>query len=246
MPFAETTTYTQTRKRSSSDYVKFDEKYRVVLRILEEKSRLVWKHWLQEANAGKGLTANCPNTDKVKICPVEKELTDLAKDDPRLNERKRKAKYIVNVLDRTPVTFDEACQQVTPKGSGNKCVHCGNSISKNTFTPLNKIKILDGGPRLFKETLNGVESLQAEEFNLNITEYDIVFQTQGSGRERRISAIPQAPEPFNGDWLIDPETNEPQKRFDLDTLSEPTSVEEIEAMMQGATIDDLNAIRGIQ
>lgn len=243
MPFADSAV--RTRKRTSSDYVKFEEGYRVVLRLLEDKSRVTWTHWLQEANAGKGLSAICPNTDKVKICPVEKELDQLANDDPRFNERKRKPKYIANVLDRTPVTFHESCSQVTPKGSGNKCIHCGESVAKNTFTPLNKVKILSGGPRLFRETLNGVEKLQQEELQLSITEYDIVFQTQGRGRDKRISAIPQTAEEFNDEWLVDPETNEPQRKFDLDTLSEPTTVEEIEAMMNGATFEELNAIRGI-
>jgi len=87
--------------------------------------------------------------------------------------------------------------------------------------------------------------MQFEDFGVDITEYDITLTTSGKGRDRRIAAIPQKPEPLDAAWLIDPETNEPQKQYDLDNLSEPNSVEEIELMLQGATMEQLNALRGI-
>lgn len=244
MPFAENTrSYSDTRKRTSNAYVKFSSDYRVVLRILNPNARLSWKHWVGEANAGKGMMATCPNKSaQDKVCPIEASLHGLPKDDPRVMERKAKKRYTVNVLDRTPHTVCESCNTQTP---GKKCVNCGNVLTKHTFAPLNRVKILEGGPQLFTQTLNGVDQLQTEEFGLEITDYDITFQTQGAGRDRKISAIPGAASEISETDMLDPETGEPQKLFDLDLLSEPTPVEEIELMMKGATIEDLNQLRGI-
>ncbi len=238
----DTVSYSETRKRTSDSYVKFVDNEKVVLRILEEKAQPIWKHWVPEANGGKGLMAVCPNTKDAKPCPIDRQLVGLAKDDPTVLERKAKVRYAINVLDRTPVTVCNSCSEVT---KGKTCSNCGVDIRKNEFVPLNRVKILEGGPRLFRETIKGIESLQEEEFEKGITEYDITFSTKGSGRERKIAAVPQAPEPLDESWLLDPETGEKQKVFDLDLLAEPSSIEEIEAMMRGAKMEELNAIRGV-
>lgn len=244
MPFApEARSYTETRKRTGAAYVKFTPEYRIVLRILNPNAKMSWKHWIQAANAGKGMMATCPNSRASDtICPIENSLRGLSKDDASVIERKAKKRFSVNVLDRTPYTVCDSCNTSTP---GKKCQNCGADLKKNTFVPLNKVKILEGGPKLFTQTLNGVDKLQTEEFGLEITDYDITFATQGVGRERQITAMPVSPAPISEQDLIDPETNEPQKLYDLDLLSEPNSVEEIEAMLRGATMDDLNQIRGI-
>jgi hypothetical protein len=244
MAFAEDKrTYSETRKRTSNAYVKFSPDYRVVLRILNPNARMTWKHWIGEANAGKGMMATCPNKSaQDQVCPIEISLRGLPKDDTRVMERKAKKRFTVNVLDRTPHTVCDSCNTQTP---GKKCINCGADLKKNSFAPLNKVKILEGGPQLFTQTLNGVDTLQTEEFGLEITDYDITFQTQGVGRDRKISAIPAAATVIGEAEMVDPETGEPQRLFDLDLLSEPTPVEEIELMLKGATIDDLNQIRGV-
>src|SRR6478735_12323040 len=84
--------------------------------------------------------------------------------------------------------------------------------------------------------------MQHDDLGVDITEYDIVFTSQGSGRDRRITAIPKDPEPLPDDALLDKETGEPQKLWDLDLLAEPPSSEEVELMMNGGTIDQLNAL----
>lgn len=244
MPFApESKPYSETRKRTSASYVKFSPTYRVVLRMIDENAQLVWKHWIGEANAGKGMMAVCPNTSPTtKICPIEQSLAGLSKDDPKYLDRRAKKRFIVNVLDRTPHTVCDSCSTQTP---GKSCVACGADLKKNTFLPLNKIKLLESGPQLFVTTLNAVDKMQQEELGLKITEYDITFSASGVGRDRKIAAIPGAQSEISEQDLIDPETGEPQKTFDLVALTEPTSVEEIELMLRGATIEDLNAVRGI-
>lgn len=245
MPFAEETrSYTDTRKRSSSDYVKFSPDYRLVLRMLNGNAKTVWKHWIDEANGGRGMGANCPNTSAgMNICPIEQSVASLAKDDPDRRSKNARRKFIVNVLDRTPYTSCKACNNPSP---GKKCISCGADLRGHDFAPLNRVKILEQGPQLFNQTLNSVELMQMEDFKAPITEYDITFMAQGEGRERRITATPQAVQPLDSAWLVDPETGEPQKLFDLELLSEPASVEEVYAMMRGATVEELNAIRGIK
>ena len=244
MPFAvEKKTYSEARTRTGSNYVKLTPDYRSVLRILDNQAALVWKHFVPEANAGKGMGAVCPNiTAQTKVCPIEKSLEGLDKDDPTRRERSAKKRYIVNVLDRTPHTTCDACGTLTP---GKNCTSCGNDLKKHTFTPLNKIKLLEGGPMLFLQGLNALEQLGMDDFNTDITGYDIVFQTQGKGREKRTNVTPQQPSELADEDFIDPETGERQTKFNLEDLTEPNTVEEIELMLQGATMADLNALKGI-
>lgn len=243
MPFVDEVT---TRKRSSDSYVKFSPDHRVVLRMLNDHPKLVWKHWIPEANNGRGLMANCPNTaSQVNACPIEKSLKGLPKDDPRTERRARK-RYIINVLDRTPYGSCQSCNELTPKGKN--CQSCGATLKPSVdFAPINRVKLLESGPQLFSTTLMAVEKMQKEDYPDNeITDYDITFTTTGTGRERKIAAIPQAPSELPEDALNDPETGEPQSLFDLEgALSEPNSVEEIEIMLAGGGIEELNAVRGI-
>jgi hypothetical protein len=246
MPFVPVHDYPTTRKRTSDSYVKFSPDYRIVLRILNPEATLSWKHWISEANEGRGMMANCPNTPTERECPIEKSIAGLPKDDPKYMERRAKKRYLVNVLDRTPHTVCPSCNENTPKAKS--CSNCGVALAaKLEYAPLNKVKILEGGPQLFATTLSTVEKMQKEDYPDNeITDYDIVFTTQGTGRDRKIAAVPQAPSDLEENALLDPETGDEQKQWDLQLLNEPSSIEEIQAMLEGANVEQLNAIRGIK
>lgn len=246
MSFAEPNrSYSETRKRTSNNYVKFDPKYRLILRILNPKARTSWKHWIGEANAGRGLMATCPNTAQNKICPIDKSLEGLDKTDPTYLERRAKKRFLVNVLDRTPYTVCSTCNEKTP---GKKCVACGADVSKkHEFVPLNQVKLLEHGPALFATALNAIEESQRDDFGVDITGYDISFTTTGANREKKIAPLPAgAPYELSEKDFLDPETGEPQRLFDLDLLAEPSTVDEIDAMLKGATVQDLNQLRGIE
>lgn len=246
MTFAPDTTrsYSETRKRTSNSYVKFSPDQRVVLRVLNPQAKLVWKHWIPEANGGKGMMTNCPNvTAQTKVCPICAIGFKLPKTDDTRSQYMAKKRFIVNVLDRTPYTICTSCNEETV---GKKCTNCGADLKKADFAPLNKVKLLESGPQLFVQGLNAVAKLQAEDYDgAEITDYDINFITQGTGRDRKINPTPTAPSPLPESALIDPETGEKQQLFDLDLLAEPTPIEEIELMLQGATMEELNAVRGI-
>ena len=233
--------YSETRTRSSSNYVKFSPDYRVTLRILDNRARTVWKHWIPQANKGKGMAAVCPNvSSQVRPCPIDGTTSSLSEE--QRTELKARRRFVVNVLDRTPVTVCDACGNTTP---GKKCQFCQSKLDKNTFTPLNQVKILEQGPNLFNKVLNPIEKMYKEDLGVDITDYDIVFMTQGVGRDRVITANPSTPAELSDDDMLDPEGNQ-QQLWDLDLLSEPSTVEEIEAMLRGADMEELNAIRGVK
>lgn len=243
MPFAQATkTYSEneTRKRTSAQYVKFTPDHRTVLRILDPKAKMVYQHWITEANSGKGMGAICPGLGK---CPIDLAIKDLDREDEERKAKVGKKRFFVNVLERTPYTVCSSCNEKTP---GKKCQNCGADISKkHEFVPLNQVKILAGGPRLFTETLNFVEQTQLEDTGVDITGYDITFTTMGLGRDRKISALPQAPSELSDSDFIDPETGDPQQIFDLNLLAKPSTAEEIELLLGGAGIAELNEARGI-
>lgn len=249
MPFAEERrSYDATKKRTSSEYVKFSPDYKVVLRILNPTARTVWKHWIQEARGGMGLGAVCPNISaQMNICPIELSLIGLDREDAEdkkiLENKRARRKFVVNVLDRTVYTTCPACGEKSP---GKKCKSCGTDFKGVKGAPLNKVKILEQGPNLFNKQLNTVEKMQADDFDgAEITDYDINFITSGSDRDRIINAVPLAPAALPDDAMLDPETGEPQQLFDLDILAEPATVEDIEAYLNGAGVEEINALHGI-
>lgn len=249
----ETRSYDDTRKRTSSEYVKFTEDYRVVLRILDEKALMLWRHWVPQANGGRGMFATCANTSPgLKICPIDESVAHLPKESEERKALGVRRRFVVNVLDRTPYTTCKHCNTQTPGKRdlgpvpGKVCVNCGGSLKGQTFAPLNRIKLLDHGPRLFNQQLNIIESMQREDIDKGITEYDITFTTVGEGRDKIISAHPQDPEELDDKAFLDSETGEPQVKWNLETLAEVPSTEELTLILQGATPDQLNAVRGIE
>ena len=235
--------YSETRSRTSSNYVKFTPDHRVVLRILDTKAKTIWKHWLPMANGGRGFAVNCPNTSSdVRPCPVDILIDQMSEEERKETQMRARRRFVVNVLDRTPHTVCDACGNTS---AGKKCQSCKADISKNEFTPLNQIKILEGGPELFNKSLNPIEKMYSEDYGVGIDGYDIVFMTQGVGRDRQVAPTPLQPEALPEDAFLDEEGN-PQQKFDLELLAEPTSVEEIEAYLEGATIAEVNEMKGVK
>lgn len=254
MPFSdEARSYSDTAKRTGAEYLKFQPEYRTVARILNPNARTVWKHFISAANGGRGSGVVCPNiTPGLNICPVEAEYSHLPKDDKERKDSYARRKFVVNVLDRTPYTTCNTCSGPTPAKvvagtRGKICINCGADVSKgHDFKPLNKVKILESGPQLFNQQLNVIEEMQKQELDVDITAYDIVFTAQGTGRDRSITVMPQDPKPLEEDAFIDAETGEEQKLFDLEVLSEPGTVEEVTLMLQGATTEQILAVKGVK
>lgn len=243
--------YDDTRKRTGADYIKFTEDYRTVIRVLDPAARTVWKHYIPQGNGGKGLGAVCPNiAPDIKVCPLELSVAGLPRESQERKDATARRRFIVNVLDRTPHTTCKACNTLTPgktntASRSKQCVSCGADLKGHDFAPLNKVKVLEQGPNLFNKQLNVIAEMQKTELDKDITDYDITLTSQGQLRDRTITAIPNDPKELEEGALIDPETGEEQVLWNLELLAEPTSSEEITLMMQGATLEQLNAVRGI-
>lgn len=242
-PFSEelpTKSYSEAVNRPSTDYVRFTPEYRVVLRMLNDHPKTVWKHFIPQANQGRGLSANCPNTRAdMNVCPFELSVKGLPKDSEERKEKIARRRFIINVLDRTPYTVCSTCGTNSPQTKNKTCVNrdCGADLSKADFAPLNKVKIMEQGPRLFNEGLNPIAENQAADFDgAAITDYDIVFTTQGTGRDKKISALPKPPAPLDLNGLE-------LELYRLDDLAEPSTLEEIELMVAGAPIAEILALR---
>lgn len=251
VPFSEELpkkSYDETRKRTSAEYVKFTPEWRVTLRMLDTHARSVWKHWIPQANKGRGLSANCPNVRAdMSVCPLEASVRSLPKDSQERKDKVARRRFVVNVLDRTNYTTCVACNQQTPQTRTKECVSCHADLSKATFAPLNKIKIMEGGVKLFNQTLNPIQQMQYEDYNgVDITQYDIIFTTTGEGRDKQISAIPQPPKELPEEVFNDPETGEKQAIYNLDDLAEPSTIEEINLMLSGASLQEILAVRDPQ
>ena len=177
-----------------------------------------------------------------RVNPSYEELFDWSERGRYWTQMKARRRFVVNVLDRTPHTVCDACGNTS---AGKKCQSCKADISKNEFTPLNQIKILEGGPELFNKSLNPIEKMYSEDYGVGIDGYDIVFMTQGVGRDRQVAPTPLQPEALPEEAFLDEEGN-PQQKFDLELLAEPTSVEEIEAYLEGATIAEVNEMKGVK
>lgn len=246
-----TRTYDETVKRTGVDYIKFTPEYRTVIRLLQDQARIVWKHFIQQANQGRGSGAVCPNTAPgMNVCPLEQKYSHLPKEDQERRDNQARKRFIINVLDRTPHTTCKSCNtltpgKTTPAASGKFCVNCEASLKGHDFAPLNKVKILEQGPNFFKKQLDVIEAMQLEEANTPITGYDLTITTTGVGRDRTLTAMPQDPKEIKDEELLDPETGEPQKLWDLELLAEPESSEVITLMMQGASFEQIQAVKGV-
>jgi hypothetical protein len=234
-------TWDETKRRATTEYVKFVPEYRVTLRMIDTNARTVWKHWISQANKGRGLSANCPNVRAdMSVCPLEASVRSLPKDSPERRDKVARRRFVVNVLDRTPYTTCLSCNTPTPQTRAKECINCHADTSKQDFAPLNKVKIVEGGVKLFNQSLNPIQQMQQEDYDgADITMYDIVFTTMGEGRDKQISAVPQAPKELPASAFTDPETGEKQTIYNLDDLAEPTPIAEINMMLQGATFMEI-------
>lgn len=253
MPFSDELpkkTYDETRNRPTTDYARFDQRYRLVARVLDTHAKTVWKHWIQQANEGRGLSANCPNVRAdMSVCPLEQSVRSLPRDSQERKDRVARRRFIINVLDRTPYTVCTSCNTEIPQTKNRECISCGADNSKSTFKPLNKVKIVEGGVKLFNQTLNPIEQMQYDDYKkengegVDITDYDIIFTTNGVNRDKQIAAFPQPPSELKEEDFLDPTTGEKQALYDLDLLAEPSTIEEINLMLGGASLRDVLAVR---
>lgn len=191
MPFADVE-----NKRAKTfqkiDFFKFTPGTHTI-RILEPNAELVYTHYLITPT-GKSTVA-CLGDD----CPVCANNRKIIMEHPEdFREVKgwssRAKRYLFNVLDRTPVKTCPGCKADATRLGNNfptSCPTCGTMLFDAPIHPSNKVRLVSTGVTLVT-TLNSFEKaiLTPEGEPVGLTNFDIVLQVEGSGRQQNITAIP--------------------------------------------------------
>lgn len=163
--------------------------------------------------------------------------------------------FLINVVDKTPVIFDNQGYPVYPDESGKYVVTALGTLLKEPMKgdpePLNQIRILQGtsgrtnppGKHFYQDFVNligTVENPDNPKLVYNMHEFDISINVHGAGRDTQRSANPT----LNLKPLPDSLVYAP--RYDLATWAKPWPNEAIEAVLAGKDYNDVMAEYGIQ
>jgi len=146
-----------------------------IIRVLPAKYTKVWAHYLTMARA----MVVCPGRDECPICEQNVKIrAEYPADYSKHGYLGLSQRFCVNVYDRTPTIVCSQCQTeniATLTGKFNPvCSNCGNSLITLKPAPLNKVKLLSGGPEFFN-LLNGYDDSVLDESGepLGLGNFDI-------------------------------------------------------------------------
>ena len=199
MPFIDPIETTQ-RPKAADLFVKLDEDRPVIVQILQDRASQYYVYWFKDSSGG-WVKYISPGLD---TCPVVERNRLVGKESPKYIRASRK--YAVMVYDVTPkVVCSECGADFWPQDKVKEC-DCGESLKNVKAAPVNKVRILERGYRLFSQ-LNSLEGTvtNAEGDALSITQYPIMIVRKGSGNETTTTPIPQLHLP-----AVDPEDYEDQ------------------------------------
>lgn len=176
-------------------YLTFIEGKPLIVRILDAQAYHKKVHWINKQR----VSILCLE----ETCPICISNAKIRKENPK-NFRNVSGylpyqnRYMVNVLDRTPVKIDEETgdEYQSFRGDFPSVTSDGNrSLANVQALPSNTIKILERGKTLFEQLLAlHMETGEFdEEENLisgGLTSFDIKFVTMGEGRDKVVSTIP--------------------------------------------------------
>ncbi len=179
-------------------YLTFVEGKPSIVRILDVQAYHKKVHWINRQR----ISVLCLGD----VCPICANNAKIRKENPK-NFRNVKGylpyqnRYMINVLDRTPVKIDEETSEEYQsfKGEFPSVTSDGNrSLANVQEVPSNTIKILERGRTLFEQLL--ALHMETGEFddeeNLTsggLSSFDIKFVTMGEGRDKVVSPIPITP-----------------------------------------------------
>lgn len=229
-------------------YLRFVEGTPLIVRILDKVAYGANKHWIKRANA----SVLCLG----EACPICKN-NELLREQQSDSFKKAKGyigisrRYLVNVLDRTPVLKDSETdvEYYPSKGrfptvdpSGEK------SLVGLNPEPSNTIKVLERGKELFEqlkmihnETLNiSMDADGQEVIEGGLTSFDIKLITMGSGKEMAISVMPLLLNNDDVNPILDASGLEPHI---LSSLGIELTPDEMIDLTHGVSLKDIFAKR---
>lgn len=213
-------------------YLKLSEGERIV-RILDQEETEFWRYWLSGPkfpNLGKGKSIVVG-----KSGPIRSFMDEIGEEDPSF--RKVQRRFLLNVLDRTPVKKTSKGIAVYANAKGQfPGSFDDEDLSTRVIAPNNKVLVMEFGSTLLEGMAmvhdSGVRSRTTHE-PLSIWEYDIKITTRGTGMNTVRLVLPdqdQAPLP---DELF------ALSKYDLSTMVRPMPIEAQERLLNG---DDYSVV----
>lgn len=169
---------------------------------------------------------------------------ELAKATDKGSEERKafKEHFLINVVDKTPVIFDDQGYPVYPDEHGKYIISALGTLLKEPVKgdpePLNQIRILQGtsgrtnppGKHFYQDFVNligTVENPDNPKLVYNMHEFDISINVHGAGRDTQRSANPTLNlKPLPDSLIYAP-------RYDLATWAKPWPNEAIEELLSG-------------
>jgi hypothetical protein len=226
-------------------YLKFIEGYPSVVRILDNKAQHLRKHWINKLRT----SILCLGTE---TCPICINNAGIRAENPK-NFRSIRGyipiqnRYVVNVLDRTPVVVDpdpEHSEEYPSKQGDFPAVSSDGQRSLVGIEPQpsNTIKLLERGRTLFEQflALHQETGEFDDDENLvsgGITSFDLKLVTMGEGREKVVSPIALMQNNDDVVPILDKLELAPHVLSALGLLLTPEEVEQV--AYGGATIGDI-------
>lgn len=176
-------------------YLKFVEGMPLIVRVLDNRAYHVRKHWINSQR----LSVLCLGD----ACPICERNAQIRKEFPNnfRNQRHyiaRQNRYMINVLDRTPVVIDEetgdeyyAKQGVFPSVTSDG----QRSLANVQPQPSNTVKILERGKTMFEQLKAYHEEMgefdeDGHAIKGGLTTFDLKIITMGKGLDKVISPMP--------------------------------------------------------
>lgn len=213
----------------------------VTIRILDSHAEKVLKHWINSSKT----SVLCLGEE----CPICQQNEIIRRENPKTFQKIKgyipvQRRWMVNVLDRTPVIKDEQTgeEYYSVKGKFPTVTSDGDrSLVNIQPVPSNTIKILERGQTLF-ELLAVIHADSVEEHGEEaggITKFDVKLVPAGNGTDMVISAIPQSK---NDDIAPILEQNN-LTPYVLSAVGIELTPDEVTNVVRGVSIRDIFAAR---
>lgn len=210
---------------SQSAYLNMSEGDRIV-RVLDQDETEYWAYWLNGkdwSNCGKGKSIIVGRDG-----PLRRHFEELGKDHP--SYRKVGKKYVINVLDRTPVkkTLKGLPVYKLPNGSFPNDVN-GESVVNSPIVPNNTVYIMNYGAQIsdyfsvFHNKVNNRKTYQP----MAMWEFDLIITRKGVELATTYMAYPGDDQEELPDELLS------LKKYDLSQVTRPFPAEAQERLIAG-------------
>lgn len=177
---------TTQRPKAADLFVKLDEDRPVTVQILQDRATQYYVYWFKDSS-GSWVKYISPG---LNTCPVVERNRLVGKESPKYVRASRK--YAVMVHDVTPkITCPECEADYWPQDKVKEC-DCGEALKGVKPAPVNKLRILERGYRLFSQLNSLVDTVtDADGEALELTQYPVMIVRKGSGNETTTTPIPQ-------------------------------------------------------